>query len=74
MYFNTQTEMILVFVSCMGRWWQEKGTQYVPSTKVEYDYFCGWIKRVTYAKISPEIVDLRDWKEDEEAVGLKRKW
>ena len=39
----------------------KKHTQHAPSTKTECDYLNGWIKKtVTYAKISPRVVNPRD--------------
>ena len=39
----------------------KKQTQHAPSTKTECDYLNGWIKKtVTYAKISPKMVNPRD--------------
>ena len=37
-----------------------KHTQHAPSMKTECDYLNGWIKKVTYAKISPQMVNPRD--------------
>ena len=41
---------------------QQKHTQHAPSTKTECDCLNGWIrkKKVTYAKISPKMVNPRD--------------
>ena len=39
---------------------QQKHTQHASSTKTEYDYLDGWIKKVTYSKISPIMVNPRD--------------
>ena len=38
------TQKILTFMSHTGEWWQQKYTQYAPSTKTEFDYLYGWIK------------------------------
>ena len=41
----------------------KKHTQHAPSTKTECDYLNDWIKKkkpVTYAKISPKVVNPRD--------------
>ena len=44
-----------------------KHTQHAPTTKTECDYLYGWIKNmVTYAKISPTIVNPRNIAGNEE--------
>ena len=43
-----------------GECWQQKHTQHAPSIKTECDCLNGWIKKVTYAKISPKMVNPRD--------------
>ena len=48
-------------MSYTGECRQQKHTQHAPPTKTEYDYLYGWInKTVTYAKISPKMVNVRD--------------
>ena len=39
------TQKILTFMSLTGECRQQKHTQHAPSTKMEYDYLHGWIKK-----------------------------
>ena len=55
----------------------KKHTQHAPSTKTECDYLNGWIKKrshtVTYAKISPRVVNPRDIAGEREKKNKKQK-
>ena len=55
-----RAQKILVFMSQTGECQQQKHTQHAPSMKTECDYLSGWIKTVTFAKISPKIVNPRN--------------
>ena len=59
--------------SSMGECQQQKHTQHAPAMKTECDYLYGWIKMVTYTKISPKMVNPRDitgnTEEEEEQTG-----
>ena len=61
MHFIALTQQILTFMSWTGECWQQIHTQKAPSMKMECDYLYDWIKKtVTYAKISPKMVNPRD--------------
>ena len=56
-------------IHVLGESRQQKHTQHAQSTKMEYDYLNGWIKKkqktVTYTKISPKMVNPRNAEEEE---------
>ena len=60
MHSIAQTQKILTFMSLTGECRQQKHTHHAPSTKMECGYLNGWIKKVTYSKISPKMLNPRD--------------
>ena len=65
-------------MSKLGEYRQPKHTQHALSMKTECDYLYGWIKKtVTYAEMSPKMVNPRDKAgntEEEEDNGLLEEW
>ena len=58
---------------------KQKYTQHEPSTKMECDYLNGWMKTVTYTKISLKNVDPRNTdgnteKEEETQIQILSQW
>ena len=52
MHSITQTQEILTFMSETGECQQQKHTQHSPSTKMECDYLCCWIRKLSHMQKS----------------------
>ena len=51
---TAQTQKIMTFKSLMGECRKLKHTQHAPSTKMEFDYLYGWIKKQSSTQKSPK--------------------